>query len=150
MQAIRSSETLVHTRSTKRDIPEDGILHSHRRENLKSYIWNTCLFHVLHSIQINSRYSGRICDWISLIAISLIWLWSDFQIAERPDYCVVRALKRRNWPITPVTRFTFTEPVLPPSVETSYCLEEDAPLATCRSLRPAVQQVGTVQWGSGG
>jgi hypothetical protein len=32
------TETSVHTRSTRRHIPEDGILHSHRRENLKSYI----------------------------------------------------------------------------------------------------------------
>jgi hypothetical protein len=37
MEAKRSSETLVHTRCTRRHIPEDGILHSHRRENLKSY-----------------------------------------------------------------------------------------------------------------
>jgi hypothetical protein len=37
MEAIRSSETYVHTRSTRRHIPEDGILHSHRCENLKSY-----------------------------------------------------------------------------------------------------------------
>jgi hypothetical protein len=35
MEAARSSETSVHTRSTWRHIPEDGILHSHRRENLK-------------------------------------------------------------------------------------------------------------------
>jgi hypothetical protein len=37
MEAIRSSETSVHTRSTGRHIPEDGILHSHCCENLKSY-----------------------------------------------------------------------------------------------------------------
>jgi hypothetical protein len=38
IEAIRSSETSVPTRATLRAIPEDGILHSHRRENLKSYI----------------------------------------------------------------------------------------------------------------
>jgi hypothetical protein len=36
MEAIHSFETLVHTRSTRRHILKDGILHSHRRENLKS------------------------------------------------------------------------------------------------------------------
>jgi hypothetical protein len=35
------NETSVLTRSTWRHIPEDGILHSHPRENLKSYM--TCM-----------------------------------------------------------------------------------------------------------
>jgi hypothetical protein len=38
MKALSSSETSVLTRVTRRNIREDGILHSHRRENLKSYI----------------------------------------------------------------------------------------------------------------
>jgi hypothetical protein len=38
MEALRSSETSALTEATWRNIPEDGILLSHRRENLKSYV----------------------------------------------------------------------------------------------------------------
>jgi LAS superfamily LD-carboxypeptidase LdcB len=38
MEATHSSETSVLTRVTRHHILEDGILQSHRRENLKTYI----------------------------------------------------------------------------------------------------------------
>jgi hypothetical protein len=38
MEGIRSSETSVFTTIMPHSIPEDGILRSHRRENLKTYL----------------------------------------------------------------------------------------------------------------
>jgi hypothetical protein len=38
MEGLRFSETPVLTRATWRNIPEEDILRSYRRENIKSYI----------------------------------------------------------------------------------------------------------------
>jgi hypothetical protein len=43
IEALSSSETSVLTRATPSNISEDTILHSHRRENLKSYQTNVYL-----------------------------------------------------------------------------------------------------------
>jgi hypothetical protein len=41
-EALCSSETSVLTRATRRNNPDDTIFHSHRRENLKSYMVLWC------------------------------------------------------------------------------------------------------------
>jgi hypothetical protein len=41
-EALSSSKTSVPTRATLRNIPENAILHSDRRENLKSYNKEVC------------------------------------------------------------------------------------------------------------
>jgi hypothetical protein len=44
MEALSSSETSILTRGTRHNISEDTILHSHRRENFKSYKGNILYF----------------------------------------------------------------------------------------------------------
>jgi hypothetical protein len=93
MEAIRSSETSVQsTKSTRHHTPEDGILHSHRRENLKSYIRRRCLRKELQFILVRyvcpsagfivvttARRKGEGMFWKCPLPISVcLWLYSPF------------------------------------------------------------------------
>jgi hypothetical protein len=66
-EALSSSETSVLTRATRPNIPEDTILHSHRRENLKSYIPSIYLL----MVPLNLAWMERI---VLIIAYSPLYL----------------------------------------------------------------------------
>jgi hypothetical protein len=64
MEALLSFETSILTRATRRNIPEGGIFHSHRRENHKSYrfvkshqIVNEAIINLCISVSQRNLYS---------------------------------------------------------------------------------------------
>jgi hypothetical protein len=71
-EALGSSETSVLTRATLRNIPEDTILHSHCRENLKSYIPKTVHIHIPRRAHVGRQPAANSTVYISNRDLSLL------------------------------------------------------------------------------
>jgi hypothetical protein len=73
-EAPGSSETSVLTRATQHNNPEDTILHSNSRENLKSYMEVTFSYR-LHGIQATISFPGGDYEECRLLGYYAVWLF---------------------------------------------------------------------------
>jgi hypothetical protein len=107
MEAVRSSETLALIRATQRNNPEDGILHSHRRENLKIYISFCFLSHhcfgkkcAITIITVDKWRKHRLC----VLPETFV---SSARLHNTPKYKVFCSIFSGILPIS--SSFTFTD-----------------------------------------
>jgi hypothetical protein len=107
MEAIRSSEMSVLTRTTRRNISEDGILHSHRIEQLRSYVlvrrFRSGILFGRYSLPIlvgtSTHLAEIFLDFIQSLQISglvgvvtgygLTSRWGIVQVPMRGKYCLL-------------------------------------------------------------
>jgi hypothetical protein len=98
-EAPNSSETSVFTRATRRDIPEDTILHSHRRENLKSQLGTTlAVTSNRWTLLVFLRSVRRLLVTASVVPSSLILVTLMKEALRSSETSVLTRVIRRNFP----------------------------------------------------
>jgi hypothetical protein len=72
--ALVRTDVSVLTRATRRKIPEDNILHSHRHENLKSFILSSTPGHVPPCVYMSYRLNESFVPKHKTVLAFSLWL----------------------------------------------------------------------------
>jgi hypothetical protein len=90
MEAQFSSNTSVLKRASRRNIPEDGILHSHRRDNLKSFTILLCGEATHHSSVRRLLGTGEVPSSPFLVSLTLeVIRSSEMSVHTRATRCII-------------------------------------------------------------
>jgi hypothetical protein len=91
MEATLSSETSAYNEPTRRQIQEDCIIHSHRRENLKSYTFCSSLTSFFQELLVYiqqefSATSVRLFVLIIELSLSVLELRNQAAVRKFPQF----------------------------------------------------------------